>query len=51
MLPKELSYLDKFQLARDVGFEGVEIGTIADPAVADEIKEASAKTGPDDSLA
>ena len=45
MLPKELGYLDKFRLALDVGFEGVEIGTIADAAVAAEIKEASAKTG------
>ena len=45
MLPKELGYLDKFKLALDVGFEGIEIGTIADAAVAAEIKEASAKTG------
>ncbi len=45
MLPKELGYLDKFRLAIDVGFEGIEIGTIADAAVAAEIKEASAKTG------
>jgi L-ribulose-5-phosphate 3-epimerase len=45
MLPKELGYLDKFKLAVDVGFQGIEIGTIADPAVAAEIKEASAKAG------
>jgi L-ribulose-5-phosphate 3-epimerase len=45
MLPKELGYLDKFRLALDVGFEGIEIGTIADPAVAAEIKEASTKVG------
>jgi L-ribulose-5-phosphate 3-epimerase len=45
MLPKELGYLDKFKLAVDVGFEGIEIGTIADAAVAAEIKEASIKTG------
>ena len=45
MLPKELAYLDRFKLAKDVGFEGIEIGTIADPKVADEIKEASAKAG------
>jgi hexulose-6-phosphate isomerase len=43
MLPKELSYLDKFTLAREVGFEGIEIGTIADQAVAAEIKEAAEK--------
>ena len=45
MLPKELAYRERFQLARDVGFEGIEIGTITDAAVADEIREASAKTG------
>lgn len=45
MLPKELGYLDKFKLAIDVGFQGIEIGTIGDPGVAAEIKEASAKTG------
>jgi hexulose-6-phosphate isomerase len=45
MLPKELGYLDKFKLAVDVGFQGIEIGTIGDPAAAEEIKEASARTG------
>jgi L-ribulose-5-phosphate 3-epimerase len=45
MLPKELPYPERFQLAKDVGFEGIEIGTITEPAVAAEIKEASAKAG------
>ncbi len=45
MLPKELGYAEKFKLALDVGFEGIEIGTIADQAVAQEIAEASKKTG------
>jgi L-ribulose-5-phosphate 3-epimerase len=45
MLPKELPYPERFQLAKDVGFEGVEIGTITEPALAAEIKEASAKAG------
>ena len=45
MLPEELGYRERFQLALDVGFEGIEIGTITDPAVATEIKEAAAKTG------
>jgi hexulose-6-phosphate isomerase len=45
MLPKELGYVQRFQLARDVGFEGIEIGTISDPKVAEEIKDAAAKTG------
>ena len=45
MLPRELGYRERFQMALDVGFEGIEIGTITDPAVAVEIKDASAKTG------
>lgn len=55
MLPKELKdpsgaakplgYLERFSLAKEVGFEGVEIGTIADAAEAQAIKEAAAKAG------
>jgi L-ribulose-5-phosphate 3-epimerase len=45
MLPKELGWRERFQMALDVGFEGIEIGTIADPKVAEEIREAAAKTG------
>jgi L-ribulose-5-phosphate 3-epimerase len=45
MLPKELGYLERFKLAVDVGFEGIEIGTIADASVAAEIAEAAKKTG------
>jgi L-ribulose-5-phosphate 3-epimerase len=45
MLPKELGYRERFQMALDVGFEGIEIGTITDAAVAAEIKEASMETG------
>jgi L-ribulose-5-phosphate 3-epimerase len=41
MLPAKLSYADRFKLARDVGFEGVEAQTIEDPKVAEEIKKAS----------
>lgn len=41
MLPTHLSYADRFKLARDVGFEGVEAQTIEDPRVAEEIKKAS----------
>ena len=41
MLPKELSYADRFKLAGDVGFEGVEGQTMEDPKVAEEIKKAS----------
>ncbi len=45
MLPKSLSYADRFKLARDVGFEGVEGQTIEDPAEAEEIKKASENAG------
>ena len=45
MLPKELAYRERFQTALDVGFEGIEVGTITDAAVAAEIADASAKTG------
>lgn len=45
MLPKELGYVERFRLAVDVGFEGIEIGTIVDRAEAAEIGEAAAKTG------
>ena len=41
MLPKSLSYSDRFKLARDVGFEGVEGQTVEDPKVAEVIKKAS----------
>jgi hexulose-6-phosphate isomerase len=45
MLPKELGYRERFQVARDAGFDGIEVGTIADQKVAEEIKDASARTG------
>jgi hexulose-6-phosphate isomerase len=41
MLPKAMSYADRFKLAGDVGFEGVEGQTVEDPKVAEEIKKAS----------
>ncbi len=43
MLPKQMSYPDRFKLAVDCGFEGIEAQTITDPKEADEIKEASIK--------
>ena len=45
MLPRQQSYAERFALARDAGFEAVEMQTIAADAEAAEIKEASAKTG------
>lgn len=43
MLPRQMSYLDRFKLAVDVGFEGIEAQTVADPKEAEQIKEASEK--------
>ena len=45
MLPKDLSYVDRFKLAIDCGFEGVEANTVYDQKEAEAIKEASMKTG------
>jgi L-ribulose-5-phosphate 3-epimerase len=45
MLPTTMSILDRFQLARDTGFEQTECGTTDDPHVAEEILAASKKTG------
>lgn len=45
MLPKEMSYLDRFKLAVDVGFEGMEAQTVTDQKEAEQIKEAAEKAG------
>jgi hexulose-6-phosphate isomerase len=45
MLPKDLSYAERFALARDAGFDGIEMQTIARPEEAAEIREAALKTG------
>jgi hexulose-6-phosphate isomerase len=45
MLPKQMSYLDRFKLAVQCGFEGIEAQTVTDPKEADEIKEASTRAG------
>lgn len=45
MLPKQLSYADRFKLARDVGFEALQVDTTPDPKEAEEIKQAAASAG------
>jgi L-ribulose-5-phosphate 3-epimerase len=45
MLPRSMSILDRFQLAKDVGFEEIECHTEPDQARAEEFKAASDKTG------
>jgi L-ribulose-5-phosphate 3-epimerase len=44
MLPKDLSPLERFQLARDCGFEQIECGTTDDAKEADALLDASKKT-------
>lgn len=45
MLPKELPYLDRFKLAADVGFSGIEMQTITDAKEAEDARDAAAKSG------
>jgi len=45
MLPKELSYADRFKLARDVGFEAVQAYTTPKESEAEEIKKAADAAG------
>jgi hexulose-6-phosphate isomerase len=45
MLPKELPYLDRFRMAVDAGFAGIEMQTITDQKDAEAVRDASAKAG------
>ena len=45
MLPRDRPYAERFAMAKEAGFEAIEIGTISAEAEAAEIKEASTKTG------
>jgi L-ribulose-5-phosphate 3-epimerase len=45
MLPKERSYVERFMLARNVGFEGIEMQTMGREEEAAEIREAGQKSG------
>lgn len=45
MLPRNLSYADRCRLAREAGFEELEVGTVEDPAEAAEIKKAAEAAG------
>src|ERR1035437_8331843 len=44
MLPGKIPVLDRFQVARDAGFEAIECPTTPDTAAAEEILAASRKT-------
>jgi L-ribulose-5-phosphate 3-epimerase len=45
MLPKELSYLERFQLATDIGFHNMEVQTLDGDDEAHKVKEAADKAG------
>jgi hexulose-6-phosphate isomerase len=45
MLPRDLPYLDRFRMAVDAGFAGIEMQTIADAREADDIRAAASKAG------
>lgn len=45
MLPRNLSYAERCRLAREAGFEELEVGTVEDPAEAAEIKKAAETAG------
>jgi L-ribulose-5-phosphate 3-epimerase len=45
MLPRDRPYLERFELARRVGFAGIEMQTVSGKDEAAEIKEASATSG------
>jgi L-ribulose-5-phosphate 3-epimerase len=44
MLPKELAYAERFDVARDAGFDAIEMQTVSSPEEAAQIREASEKT-------
>ena len=45
MLPKDLAFVDRFKMAVDAGFSGIEMQTVTDPKQAEEIREAAQKSG------
>jgi len=45
MLPKDRPYAERFTMAREAGFDAIEMQTISKPDEAAEIREASQKTG------
>jgi hexulose-6-phosphate isomerase len=45
MLPKELSYAERFRVARDAGFEGIEMQTVARQEEAAEVRDAATGAG------
>ncbi len=45
MLGDKLPYADRFRMARDAGFDGIEAQTVSDPKIAEQIRDAASKAG------
>jgi len=45
MLPRELTLLERFRLAANAGFSGIEMWTLEDPSEAEQIHHAAERTG------
>jgi len=45
MLPENLGWKERFALAKDIGFEGIEMQTMEDQAAAEQVAHASQETG------
>ena len=45
MLPQELTVLERFELAADAGFSGIEMRTVEDPLQAEKVLHASVRSG------
>ncbi|HET6372700.1 MAG TPA: sugar phosphate isomerase/epimerase family protein [Candidatus Polarisedimenticolia bacterium] len=45
MLPEDRPFLDRFRLAVDSGFAGIEMQTVGDPGLAEQIREAAERSG------
>ena len=45
MLPKELSYAERFRIARDAGFDAIEMQTVVREDEAAEVRDAAKRTG------
>jgi hexulose-6-phosphate isomerase len=45
MLPKDLPFVDRFKLAVEVGFGGIEMQTVTDARQAEEIRDAAQRSG------
>ena len=45
MLPEKLGWKERFALAKDIGFDGIEMQTMEDQAAAEQVAHAAQETG------